>query len=634
MTLSLYVGGSKVKQVSLPATADWNTWATETETVTLAAGANSLAYRFDSTDTGNVNLDSITLDTTGGAGGSPSPSPSASSSSTPPPSGQLYEAETAFTTGGPALATSLAGYTGSGYLTGFSSGARATVTVAAPTTGSYPLTLRYANATGATRTLSLYLDGIRNQQLSLPTGSGWLTVTQNVPLRSGINLIGLQADSADNGSGVALDDLTVTGGSALAATGATLPYTEYPAASAQTNGTVLAPSRSYPSLQAEATARQPVQLTATGQYLQITLTKPANALTVRYSIPGNPDGSTATAPLALYANGTKLQDLTLTSQYSWLYGGGYYDTRNPSSGPAHHFYDEVHALIGDWPAGTVLKLQKDAADTAASYTLDVLDTEQVDPAPTMPAGFVSVTNYGVTPDSSADATNTVNTALAALSGTGTGLWFPPGTYLISGRINLGSVAVRGAGPWRTVLKSTAENGSGGLYSTGGVVQIADLSILGDQTSRNNDSGAAGIEGSFAAGSLISDVWIEHTKVGIWAVPGTGLHISGVRVRDVFADGIHVHGGSTGSASTSARYATPATTRSPSTPKAAPSPAATSPTTPSPHRSRRTASASTAARTTPFAPTGSATPSPSAPASPSATPTVPASPAPPPCRGTC
>ncbi len=536
MTLSVYVNGTKALQTSLPATTDWNTWTTKTENLTVKSGSNTIAYKYDTTDTGNVNIDNITVgsaSTGGGAG-------------TPPP-GQIYQAATAFHTGGPSLATALSGYTGSGYLTGFTAqGAQVVTTTDVPSAGSYPLSVGYANSTGAAQTVSLYLNGVKSGQLSLPSGSGWLYSTpQNVTLRSGLNLVTYQHDSGDSGD-IAINNVVVDGGTALADRGATVPYTEYQASAGQTTGTVLAASRTYPSLQSEATGRRAVQLTATGQYVQFTLTHPANSIVVRYSIPDNSDGSTATAPLALYANGGKVQDLSLTTQYSWLYGGGYTDTHSPSNGPAHHFYDETRALIGNWPAGTVLKLQKDAADTAASYTIDVVDTEQVDPAYTMPANYVPVTNYGVTPNSGADDTTAINSALSALSGTGEGLWFPVGTYDISGRINLAGVAMRGAGEWYTTLQSTAVNGAGGLYSTGGTSQIADLTIAGDQTSRNNDSGAAGIEGDFAAGSLIYDVWIEHTKVGIWAVPGTGLDVAGARIRDVFADGIHFHGGSNGS----------------------------------------------------------------------------------------
>ena len=530
MTLSVYVNGARTLETALPATADWNTWATRTENLPLRAGANTITYQFDTVDSGNVNLDDITV-------GNP----------VAVPAGQVYPAASAFAAGGPTPATALPGYYGTSYLAGFAvQGASANFTVNVPTAGSYPITVAYANSTGSGQSISLYLNGIKSRQLSLPAGSGWLTTTATIGLRTGVNLVGFKTDPGDSGN-IALDYIAITGGQPLADRGATTPYTEYRAASAQTNGTVLPASTTYPSLQAESTGRQAVQLTTTGQYVQFTLTHPANAIVVRYSIPAKSDGSTATASLSLYTNGSHVQDLALTTQYSWLYGDGYHDTHTPSSGPAHHFYDETRAMIGNQPAGAVIKLQKDSADTATSYTIDVLDAEQVDPAYTMPANYRSITDFGVTPNSGADATSAINGALASLSGTGTGLWFPAGTYLISGQLSMNGVSVRGAGEWYTVLHSTAVNGSGGLFATGGVNQIADLTIAGGQTSRNNDAGAAGIEGNFASGSLILDVWIEHTKVGVWTDSATGLDIAGARIRDVYADGIHFNGGTTGSA---------------------------------------------------------------------------------------
>ena len=550
MTLSVYVNGTKVQQDQLAATADWNTWGTKTDSLTLNAGSNTVAYKFDSTDSGNVNLDDIVVTA---ATSSPSsapttstPTPSASTSTAPPSGGTAYQAETAFFAGGPSTATSTGGYAGTGYVTGFTAqGSQVVIDVDTPAAGSYPVALRYSNSTGSAQTISLNVNGILNGQLSLPAGSGWLTSSKTLTLRSGLNLIGYQTDPGDSGN-IAIDDVSVTGGLALAAQGATAPYTEYTATSVQTNGTVLPASITYPSLQSEATGRQAVQLTSTGQYEQFTLTKPANSIVLRYSIPANSDGSVATAPITLYANGTKVQDLSLTTQYSWLYGGGYYDTRSPSSGVAHHFYDETRALIGNWPVGTVLKFQKDAGDTAASYTIDAVDAEQVDPALTMPADYVSATTYGVTANSSADQTSALNNALAELSGSGKGLWLPSGTYRISGQVSLNNVSLRGAGEWYTTIQSTAENGSGGLFATGGTNQIADLTMSGDQTSRNNDSGAPGIEGNFANGSLIFDVWVEHAKVGIWTDSANGLDVAGARIRDVFADGVHFNGGSNNS----------------------------------------------------------------------------------------
>ncbi|WP_428950344.1 CBM35 domain-containing protein [Streptomyces sp. cg35] len=538
-TLSVYVNGSKALTTSLPATSDWNTWATRTESLTLKSGSNTVAYRFDSSDSGNVNLDDITV-----ASGSTEPPPGGGGGTAP---GKVYEAETAFATGGPTSATSLSGFSGSGYLTGFTAqGAQTVIDTAVPSAGTYPVAVTYRNTTSSPQTLSLYVNGVRSSQLSLPATGTWAYVTVNAKLRGGLNLIGLQNDSGDSGN-VSVDSVSVDGGSALPTQGAALPYTEYRAADATTNGTKLAVSTSYPSLSAESTGRSAVKLTATGQYVQITLTEPANAVVVRYSIPDTASGSVTTAPLSLYAGSTKVTDLQTTNKFSWLYGAGYYDTNTPGNAgdsTGHHYFDEVRYLNSTtWPAGTVLKLQKDASSTAASYTVDVVDTELVDAAATMPAGYVSAADYGVKPGST-DMTSALNSALSSAASAGKGLWLPTGTYTISGRINLSGVSLRGAGPWYTTLTSSAENGAGGLFSTGGRVQIADLSVFGDQTSRNNDSGAAAIEGSFASGSLISNVWMEHTKVGLWARPGTGLLVSGVRVRNVFADGLHVHGGST------------------------------------------------------------------------------------------
>ena len=46
---------------------------------------------------------------------------------------------------------------------------------------------------------------------------------------------------------------------------------------------------------------------------------------------------------------------------------------------------------------------------------------------------------------------------------------------------------------------------------------------------------------------MSNIWIEHEKVGAWMDgPMTGLTFSGMRIRDTTADGINLHGGVTSS----------------------------------------------------------------------------------------
>ncbi|OLF09053.1 hypothetical protein BLA60_20935 [Actinophytocola xinjiangensis] len=60
-SMSLYVNGTKVKQIWLASTVAWNRWATQVETVPLRNGVNTISYRYEPTDTGHVNFDKITV---------------------------------------------------------------------------------------------------------------------------------------------------------------------------------------------------------------------------------------------------------------------------------------------------------------------------------------------------------------------------------------------------------------------------------------------------------------------------------------------------------------------------------------------------------------------------------------------
>ena len=285
MTLSLYAGGTKVRQLSLAPTANWDTWGTSSESVPLVAGSNTIAYRFDTADSGNVNLDNLTVAPPGDE----------------PPPGTGAGIEGGFLSGGTSVGTSIAGYTGSGYVTGFGAvGARVIRTVNLPAAGTVTVSLRYNNTTGSTKTLSAYANGVKAGQVSLPSATGWATVTQSLSLRAGLNLIGYQYDTGDSGN-VALDDVEVPGSVPLATRGATVPYTEYEAENSSTNGTVIGPDRTYRTVASESSGRRAVRLDNAGKYTQFTLTKPTNSLVVRASIPDNSAGtgtagSTATTP--------------------------------------------------------------------------------------------------------------------------------------------------------------------------------------------------------------------------------------------------------------------------------------------------------------------------------------------------
>jgi hypothetical protein len=118
--------------------------------------------------------------------------------------------------------------------------------------------------------------------------------------------------------------------SLTAGRGADVPFAEQEAENAVTNGTVIGPGTQAYTLAAEASGRSAVSL-APGQYVQFTLPSAANAINVRYSIPDSAAGGGITAPLDVGVNGNYHRTLTLTSQYSWLYGQYPYDN-DPTEG--------------------------------------------------------------------------------------------------------------------------------------------------------------------------------------------------------------------------------------------------------------------------------------------------------------
>lgn len=526
-TLTLLVDGASAGQVTLPATANWDSWATQTSTVTLSAGAHTVAYRFGAADSGNVNLDALNVTAvTGGTPGNPNVTPA--------------EAETWFMSGGATVSTSATGYNGSGYVAGFSNnGARAIRNAFMAADGAVTTSLRYRNTSGSARVLDVIVNAARVGTVSLPAGSGWATLNLPLTLRTGQNTVALQA--ASTGADVGIDSLTVPNELAQAARGATVRTTLYEAETASTNATVLAASRTPFTVQSESSGRSLVRLANTGHQVSFTLTQPTNSLVLRYSIPDAPGGGGQSATLALYANGTKVRDLNLTSTYAWVYGG--YPFRGvPSDGTPRHFYDEVRVSLASYPAGTVFKLQKDSGNTAAYYDIDFIETEVVPAAYAMPAGAFSVTSYGAVAGGG-DATSAFQQAIAAAQPTGGVVWVPSGKFKLGTRINVAGVTIRGAGPWYSTVE-LGDNGRGGFYATGNNLRMADLLVLGKVTLRDPDEQVltdAPLEGNFGTGSLVQNLWFEHTKVGMWVDSGTnGLYATGLRIRNVFADGVNIH----------------------------------------------------------------------------------------------
>ncbi len=331
-----------------------------------------------------------------------------------------------------------------------------------------------------------------------------------------------------------------TGGS-----GASLAYAEVQAESSATNGTVIGPSYTQGQLADEASGRKAVTLQGAGQYVTFTTPVATNSIDFRYSIPDTSNGSVYSAPLSLYIDGTKQSDFTLTNAYSWFYGS-YPFTNSPGSNP-HHFFDEVHRLFSTtYPAGTTFRLQIDSGDTASSYTIDFADFEQVGAALAQPAGSVSVTSQGADPSGVNDSTTAFNAAISAAGAGGT-VWIPSGTYNIPGHISVNNVTIAGAGMWYSTVTGTAPGFYGNSApSPSTSVHLQNFAISGNVQDRCDGCQVNGIGGAMS-NSTVSNIWIEHMKVGAWMDgPMNGLTFSGMRIRDTTADGINFHGGVTNS----------------------------------------------------------------------------------------
>ncbi|MEX0172751.1 CARDB domain-containing protein [Streptomyces sp. LMG1-1-1.1] len=408
----------------------------------------------------------------------------------------------------------------------------------------------------------------------------WTATSGGVTLTATADATGTVAETDENNN--------VLARSLVVGRGAAVPYTAYEAEDARYQGTLLTSDRKrtfgHTDFATESSGRKSVRLTATGQFVEFTSTNAANSLVVRNSIPDAPAGGGAEATISLYVNDTFLRKLTLSSKHSWLYGttDSPEGLTNTPQADARRLFDESHALLTQtYPAGTRFRLQRDAGDTAAFYVLDLVDLEQVAPAATQPAGCTSITAYGAVPNDGIDDTDAIQRAVTADQKGEIGcVWIPAGQWrqeqkiLTDDPLNRGEfnqvgirdVTIRGAGMWHSQLYTTTPpHQAGGInhphegnfgFDIDHNTQISDIAIFGSGTIRGGDGnaeGGVGLNGRFGKGTKISNVWIEHANVGVWAGrdysdipelwgPGDGVEFTGMRIRNTYADGINLANG--------------------------------------------------------------------------------------------
>ncbi|SHL39927.1 discoidin domain-containing protein [Actinacidiphila paucisporea] len=323
--------------------------------------------------------------------------------------------------------------------------------------------------------------------------------------------------------------------------GANMPYDSYEAESGVLAGgaTVLGPNRTIGDPAGEASGRKAVHLASNGASVEITTLNSTNTLVTRFNIPDGTDSTT----LDIYVDGTFLKTISLTSKYEWLYGDEASPGNSPGSGAPRHIYDEANVLLGTTvPAGHKIRLQKDAANSAAYYNIDSIDLEQAtaiaNPDPTkyvVPAGFTQQ-----------DVQNALDTARQDT--TKLGVYLPAGDYQTSSKFNVygRAINVLGAGPWftRFFTPTGQENTDAGFLASASGTKFSGFGFFGNYTSRIDGPGKPW-DLTGVTGMTIDNVWIEHTIVGVWGTNVDNSTISNLRIRDTFADGVNLTNGSSG-----------------------------------------------------------------------------------------
>lgn len=324
--------------------------------------------------------------------------------------------------------------------------------------------------------------------------------------------------------------------------GATLSFTTIEAESMRTNAVVPDPRVEPHFVETESSGRQAVRLDKREHFLAFTASASTNTMVIRFSLPDHPQGGGISSSLLIFVNGILAKDCRIHSYNTWLYGK-YPFSNDPAMGRPRHFYDEYRITDLELRNGDEVQL-KNGNDSIACV-VDLVDLEQAPPAISAPANAIVLTDPVYRAYSKGnDYTEVLRRCIGKAVETGQEIYMPAGEFIISGDIILPSnIVIKGAGIWYTVLKgdATVYDQPGRrvrLRGKGSSITLNDFSIDGALRYRNDKEDNDGIVGSFGEHSEIKNIWIEHTKVGIWVENSSGLDVKGCRMRNTIADGLN------------------------------------------------------------------------------------------------
>ena len=335
------------------------------------------------------------------------------------------------------------------------------------------------------------------------------------------------------------------------AVGAATPFISYEAEAGVLGGgasvvsLTAPPTTQFSSAALEASGHAYVQLTGTGQYVQWTNNTGQNitAINLRSCIPDAPSGGGINSTIDLYVNGTLRQAFNVTSTQNYNYEGTNYNDqtdKNPADGDPRDFWNDTRAFVtgAAIAPGSTLRLQKDSANSASFYDIDVVDLEAPPSALTQPANSLSITSYGaVANNSGVDNTAAINSCFAAALAQGKIAWIPQGTFYCSsgsGLLHPSGITIVGAGPWYSTLYRSTTSGYVDNLITGTSCTLSNLSLdcSGYSRAANNNNGGVNFAGT---NWIVNNVWIEHVTSAFWCAGLNGL-VANCRVMSVWSDG--------------------------------------------------------------------------------------------------
>lgn len=312
------------------------------------------------------------------------------------------------------------------------------------------------------------------------------------------------------------------------------------------------------NLAVEASNLQAALLPGNGDWIEWTLDKKADALTIRFSLPDSADGKGTRQTVAIYDGDTRLCDVELDSYWAWQYILKTYDNEKvPNNTPADNRYprmrfDEVNLLLpSPVEAGHRLRIVRES-DAADPMTIDFVETEYAGPALTF-ADITDADKVEFTGDGS-----TLQSFIN--SNQGKTIFIPAGRYTVPSGIEIKGDGTRliGAGMWHTTIYFSASSDNKRTYNRRGITcnrnncAVENLSLNTINNKRYFEENSAyqvgkGFMGSWGTNSTIRNVRVDHFECGAWIADYSGnstngLTVSHCRFRNNYADGINLCSG--------------------------------------------------------------------------------------------